>query len=84
MERDTLLNLLFYGLIRMAIRGIKGVVVAIGASITSKASITVGAGETRINGDFLHPLTEFLAEIVRISVKSSVMAPGEADDYRIT
>ena len=73
---NALFHLLENWLYRIAVAGVKGVVVAVGAATGAYCSITVGTGETCINGELLNPTAKGSAEVAGVGVVAAVISPG--------
>jgi len=69
---DLLLNAFF----RLAVGGIEGVVVTIGASSAAFGAVAVRACKASVDAQLLYTLTEYVTEIIRIGVEPSLMSPG--------
>ena len=59
----------------MTIGGIECLVIAIGTATSPNFPVTIGTGETGIYGHLLDPLAEGAAEVTRIGVEWSLVAP---------
>jgi uncharacterized membrane protein len=60
----------------VTIGGVKGVVVAVGATASSFGSIPVGTIETGIDTYFLYPFSKKIPEVGCIGIVTPVMSPG--------
>jgi len=69
---DALLNLLGDAFRRSAVRRVESVVVAIGTASGTSGTVAVGAGETGINGYFLHPAPEGALKVFVVTVVTFV------------
>ena len=62
------MHLFLYTTAAVAIGGVEGAVVAVGASACAFASIAVGAGEASVDGYFLHLAVENAAGVAAVVV----------------
>lgn len=75
MELYALVDLLCDALFSGAVRGCEGGIVAEGATYSREQSVTIGAGETGIDGHLLQAVAKTTPEVGGVGVKSSVIAP---------
>ena len=74
-ELHAFVDLLGDALRALAIAWGKRLVEAEGTAARREVSITIGAGEARIDGDLLHTMTKSTSEICRIAIEAATIAP---------
>lgn len=70
-ELDAFFDLLADAFFGLAVGGVEGLVAAEGTPPGAEGAVAVGAGESRVDADFLHPTPELPVEIIAIAVVSS-------------
>jgi hypothetical protein len=78
MKFNAFRNLVRYRFMRLAIRRIKCIVIAIRTTAQAFRAIAVGTGEAGIDSNFLHARTEFAFKIFGIGIIPAVMPPWES------
>ena len=75
MELNALVNLLCDALGALAIGWREGCIVAKGATAPRDGAVTIGATESRIDGDLLHTVAKGALEIARIAIETPPITP---------
>jgi hypothetical protein len=76
MKFNSLQYLLPHGLIRITIGWIKSIVKTKCTTSQPFTTVAVRACETCIDGHFLHPVTEYFSQVIRVGIESAAVSPG--------